>query len=70
MNGANDARSAALPPDLRKVSDLPRGEFIFFPGAMPRIIASISWGVAPTNLSLACRKVTDLPHISRQSRKD
>ncbi len=32
MNGDNDARSAALPPDVRKVSDLPRGESIFSVG--------------------------------------
>jgi hypothetical protein len=36
MNGAG-ARSAAVPPDVRKVSDLPRGESIVFTGLCPEL---------------------------------
>jgi hypothetical protein len=51
---------AALPPDVRKVYDLP---WLFQKsGAMPPI-----WGVAPKQLELI-RQVVDLPHIRRRSR--
>jgi hypothetical protein len=58
---------AALPPDVRKVFDLPVS-LVFYPGLRPR--RGATWGEAPTEIGSACRKVRDLPHIRRQSRKE
>jgi hypothetical protein len=37
MNGTRDAPSAVLPPDVRKVSDLPRSEVNFSRGYAPNV---------------------------------
>ena len=54
MNDLGDARSAALPPDVRKVSDLLSSDFVFPLGLCPEywqasLAIAIGWGVAPTN---------------------
>jgi hypothetical protein len=56
---------AAPPPDVGKVYDLPENNLKFL-GLCPVLEV---WGVAPMNLQSKSRKVIDLPHIGRQSRK-
>ena len=72
MNGKG-ACSAAVPPDVRKVSDLPRVSLFFLRGYAPNnrehCLPCDQVGRSPDNLSSACRKVRDLPHIGRQSRE-
>ena len=54
--------SAALPPDVREVSDLPI-EALIYQGLRPRV------GAQPQGQLLPSRKVIDLPHIRRHSRR-
>src|SRR5438105_487101 len=60
---------AASPPDVRKVSDLPRVAILI--RAMPRFfqVGGAFLGAKPPIQSDADRKVRDLPHIRRQSRR-
>jgi len=55
---------AALPPDVRQVSDLPRPGLAFSFGALP-----LMSGRSPNQESSQSRKVRDFPHIERRSRK-
>jgi len=52
---------AALPPDVREVSDLPQTRLDL--GAAPRQ----DWGIAPKFPGATSREVRDLPHIGGQS---
>ncbi len=64
VNGG-ELEFAALPPDVRKVSDLPN-EYLFFLGLCPHVPRTR--GQSPEDIRPNCRKVGDLPHIRRQSR--
>ena len=54
---------AALPPDMKKAYGLPAGERYFLGYAL-------RMGAAPNEIWSLARKVRDLPHIKRRSRKE
>src|SRR5262249_61764765 len=55
---------AALPPDVRQVSDLPGDFFLLSTGLCPDRL-----GHSPKQKRATPRKAKGLPHIGRQSRK-
>src|SRR5581483_6170305 len=63
--GFNRVKIAALPPDVREVSDLPLGLPRNSLGLRPYLI-----GHSPKGGDPATRKGTALPHIRRQSRRN